>query len=165
MTSLRKDHTKDKKKISKSEIFLLIFCLFIVLGTINVSRNFNSSPTPTPSTTSKFGTVIPLPTKQHIQRKFNPPIEIKLIPNDANLILVGITVPYLIDYEKYHWSLPYDERVQLRKIYDMGFAFYINGSEEVLLMEIDGDFAKIQIPIREKSGWIRKSDIKSIPIP
>lgn len=152
-----------RKKISGSEIFLLLICLFIVFWVMNISKSDNSSLNLSP--TSEFGTVIPLPVTQHIQRKFNPPAEVKLIPDDAGLILIGVAVPYLIDYEKYHWSISSDERARLRKIYDKGFVFYISGSEDVLLMEIDGDFAKIQIPIREKSGWIRKSDIESIPLP
>lgn len=156
-----KTRSNQKQKNSGSEVFLLVICLFIVFMVMNVSKSDNSSPSLSP--TSEFGTVIPLPVVQHIQRKFNPPAEVKLIPDDAGLILVGVTVPYLIDYEKYHWGIPYDERARLRKLHDNGYVFYISDSEEVLLMEIDGDFAKIQIPVREKNGWIRKSDIKSIP--
>lgn len=103
---------------------------------------------------------------------FNPPVRPELISdNEHGLILAGDTISYLIDYERYHWKLPYEERAELNKIYDKGYAYYITDIANILLLEIDGDFAKIQLldsPSGKKPGtigWIRVSNIKSYPKP
>lgn len=103
---------------------------------------------------------------------FNPPVEVELISKtELDFLLAGDTASYLMAYEKNDWSLPYDERVKLRQMYDKGYVYYIWSGTKVLLLEADSTFAKIKLIENvsdKKAGsiaWIRKDNIKSFPSP
>src|SRR5688572_17970543 len=91
---------------------------------------------------------------------FDPPIEVELrLIDNHPFVLAADTISYLIDYEGY--SARDNNDPDLRKIYDQGYAYYLNEDTHVLLLEIDGDFAKVQLiePHWDKKvgdiGWLR----------
>lgn len=99
---------------------------------------------------------------------FDPPIKVELILTDNQpFVLAADTISYLVDYGRY--SVMYNNSPELRKIYDQGYAYYLTEDTHVLLLEIDGIFAKIQLiePHWDKKvgdiGWLHEENIKSYP--
>lgn len=99
---------------------------------------------------------------------FTPSIEVELIlSKNQPYILAADSISYLISYENY--NVKYNNDPELRKIYDQGYAYYLKEGASVLLLEIDGEFAKIQLTEPQwgkkigEIGWIRKENIKSYP--
>ena len=95
------------------------------------------------------------------------PVEVVLISHEpTNFVLAADTIEYLEDYEKYDKSLPYEERAQLRKIYDANYVYYLHNGETVLLLEYYDGFAKFQFLHNRYSkktgdiGWVRVTNIK-----
>lgn len=110
-----------------------------------------------------YGTPTGMPPSKTV---FNPPVEVELILTDNQpYVLVADTISYLVDYEGY--SVKDNNDPELRRIYDKGYAYYLTDDTHVLLLEIDGGFAKIQLiePHWDKKvgdiGWLREENIKS----
>ena len=98
----------------------------------------------------------------------SPSVEVVLVSHEStNLVLAGDTIEYLVAYEENHWSLPYEKRSQLRKMYRDEYVYYFYGGETVLLLEYYEGFAKFQFLSNRHSktvgdiGWVRVTNIKA----
>jgi hypothetical protein len=110
---------------------------------------------------------IPIITKTSEHYLVTPPKKVNIVSTKPGLkfALAADTISNLSLYEMY--DLRTNNSPQLRRIYSDGYAFFIMKETTVLLLEIDGEFAKIEFlegHFKKKAGdiaWIRRVNLSS----
>jgi hypothetical protein len=148
------------RKIIWNGLFLsLIILVFIT----SCSGNFLPIATSTLQPTIR--TQVPTPTEEKII--YNPPINGKIVSNsELDFVDAADTITNLRFMISYSWRDSYDTRIKFNQLHENGNIFYLYEDTSVLLLEIQGEKARIKFiePYFNKNpgdlAWILKQNIK-----